>query len=332
MATKKCVRLQAHFQHRWDHCGQLREWLDARRLAQNADLSTPACGLYLHRLTCLRHIPHGSSHSHLSSIVIPSMDMRSVPWVFSLHRSLLPALPLLPPFPHGRRWLHDNQHPVQLRKRDLRHPGRLPHHHTCCALQNYEKAKRIVWVVDPTKSKQNLCVSWKPVNLQDCVWENHCRFIMKTILQEKETIHYGIKIGSEIYSYASSHENSSSKSSSGQGMGKIGEKLRRGNWRKSEARKSWSMKQGRRAQKFISPHWWTYVIWKMLNWRQSTKNTKAESYSEVTLWKMILVRTQYSLNKDHQHHKWEQQMSWISSQDCLVAQDKQLTQYLLFPR
>ena len=40
---------------------------------------------------------------------------------------------------------------------------------------------------------------------------------------------------------------------------------------------------------------------------------------------------QYSLNKDHQHHKWQQQKSWISSPDCLVAQDKQLTQYPRFP-
>ena len=31
-----------------------------------------------------------------------------------------------------------------------------------------------------------------------------------------------LKFGSQIYSYASSHENSSSKGSSGQGMGKIG--------------------------------------------------------------------------------------------------------------
>ena len=41
---------------------------------------------------------------------------------------------------------------------------------------------------------------------------------------------------------------------------------------------------------------------------------------------------QYSLNKDHQHHKWQQQKSWISSPDCLVAQDKQRMQYLLIPR
>ena len=42
-------------------------------------------------------------------------------------------------------------------------------------------------VKNPIKSKQNLCVFWKLLNLQDCVWENHCRLIMKTILQEKET-------------------------------------------------------------------------------------------------------------------------------------------------
>ena len=69
---------------------------------------------------------------------------------------------------------------------------------------------RIVGVVHPTKLKQDLRVFWKLVNLQDCVWENHYQIIMKTI-----------KFGSHIYSYASSHENSSSKGSSGQGMGKI---------------------------------------------------------------------------------------------------------------
>ena len=72
------------------------------------------------------------------------------------------------------------------------------------------------------RSNQNLRVFWKPVSLQDCVWANHCGFIMKTILQEKETVHYNITI-SQIDSYASSSLNSSSKSNSGQGLGKIGE-------------------------------------------------------------------------------------------------------------
>ena len=44
------------------------------------------------------------------------------------------------------------------------------------------------------KIKQDLRVFWKLVNLQDCVWENLCRIIMKTILQEKVTIHCNITI------------------------------------------------------------------------------------------------------------------------------------------
>ena len=46
----------------------------------------------------------------------------------------------------------------------------------------------------PTKLKQNLRVFWKLMNLQDCVWEIRYRIIMKTILEEKETIHYSITI------------------------------------------------------------------------------------------------------------------------------------------
>ena len=52
------------------------------------------------------------------------------------------------------------------------------------------------------------------------------------------------------------------------------ERFRRGTWRKSEVNQRWSMKQGRRAQEFILPHWWTYVIWKMPNWRQKHQKYK----------------------------------------------------------
>ena len=92
------------------------------------------------------------------------------------------------------------------------------------------------------------------------------------------------------------------------------------------------MKQGRRVQRFILPHWWTSVIWSMPSWRQSTKNTKVELYSEAILWKMIPDLMQYSLNRDHQHLKWQQQKSLMSNPDCQGAQDKQLTQYLLISR
>ena len=48
------------------------------------------------------------------------------------------------------------------------------------------------------------------MNPRECVWEIRYRI---TALQ----------LGSQIYSYASSYENSCSESSGGQGMGKIGE-------------------------------------------------------------------------------------------------------------
>ena len=42
---------------------------------------------------------------------------------------------------------------------------------------------------------------------------------------------------------------------------------------------------------------------KILNWMQSTKNTKVELYSEVILERTIQGFLQYSLNKVHQHLK-----------------------------
>ena len=47
-------------------------------------------------------------------------------------------------------------------------------------------------VVDLTKIKQNLRVFWKLVNLQDCVWENHCRHIAgkgDNSLQHEDLVH-----------------------------------------------------------------------------------------------------------------------------------------------
>ena len=61
------------------------------------------------------------------------------------------------------------------------------------------------------------------MNPPECVWEIRNLQITKTILQEMVRIHYSITIWSQIYSYASSYEDSGSESSSGQGMGKIGE-------------------------------------------------------------------------------------------------------------
>ena len=110
--------------------------------------------------------------------------------------------------------------------------------------------RRIVGVVHhPTKLKQDLRVFWKLVHLQDCVWENHYQIIMKIILQKKETIQYSIITWFTNLVLSLKPKKSSSKSSSGQGMGNIGEnfgvepdksqKQKRGDrWSKDDGRKS----------------------------------------------------------------------------------------------
>ena len=67
------------------------------------------------------------------------------------------------------------------------------------------------------------------------------------------------------------------------------------------------MKQEKKEQEYTSLHWWTSVIWRMPNWRQSTKNTMVELYCEETSWKIILDLMQYLLSRDHQRHRWRQQ-------------------------
>ena len=91
--------------------------------------------------------------------------------------------------------------------------------------KNIKSNKNWVTHVNPMRSNQNLRAFWKQVNLQDCLWENHCRLIMKTMLQEKETIHYSIKIWFKFIPMPQAMKILRSKGSSGQGMGKIGENL-----------------------------------------------------------------------------------------------------------
>ena len=133
-------------------------------------------------------------------------------------------------------------------------------------------------------SSLNLLVFWKPVNPQECVWKNLYRNIMKTILQEKETIHYSTIIWFislflclKLWKFLQRKQRWTRN-------GKNWRNFRRGTWRKSEARKRWLMKQ-EKDEKYTSLHWCTSVIWRMPNWRQSTKNTKVELYSEETFAK-----------------------------------------------
>ena len=85
------------------------------------------------------------------------------------------------------------------------------------AMQWKIKSNKIVGVVH-LKSKQNLRLFWKLVNLQDCVWKTFYQIIMSTILQERETVRHSMP----------SNENTRGKGSSGIRNGK--------NWRKLEVR------------------------------------------------------------------------------------------------
>ena len=139
------------------------------------------------------------------------------------------------------------------------------------------KIMKIVGMVHPTKLKQNLRVFWKLMNPQECVWEIRYRIIMKTILQENVKIHYSTTIWFtslflclKLWKFLQQKQRWTRN-------GKNWRKFRRGTWQNSEVNQRWSMKQGRRAQKFILLHWRTSVIWRMPNWRQNTKNYKGRA-------------------------------------------------------
>ena len=80
----------------------------------------------------------------------------------------------------------------------------------------------------------------------------------------------------------------------------------------------------------ILRRWRISVILRSRSWNHNFKNTKVESYSEVTLWKMI--QDQHSLNRYHQHYRWQPQKSWTWFQDYWDAQDKPEMEYLLIRR
>ena len=80
-------------------------------------------------------------------------------------------------------------------------------------------------------------VFWKLVNLQDCGWENQCRFIMKAILQEKEIIHYSTFIKFTNLFLCLTLWKFQQQSQQWTRNRKKWKKFRRGTWRKSEVRK-----------------------------------------------------------------------------------------------
>ena len=79
--------------------------------------------------------------------------------------------------------------PLRMLARNWKHQWLPP-----CLARHARKARMGRPVARLMISSLNLRVSWKPVNPQECVWKNLYQIIMRTILQEKETIHYSITI------------------------------------------------------------------------------------------------------------------------------------------
>ena len=151
------------------------------------------------------------------------------------------------------------------------------------------------------RTRQNTLVLLRTTNLWENAWKDVLTRIMKIILQEKGWIHWvtliwctNLFLCLEQWKYQMQRQQWRKK-------GKNSRKYRHGSWRRSETN----------SEKYILRRQWISVISRVRSWSHRFKNTKVESYSEVTLWKMIQDRMQYSPIKDHQHHKWRLQKWWI---------------------
>ena len=98
--------------------------------------------------------------------------------------------------------------------------------------------------------------------------------------------------------------------------------------------------QRKRIIYFSNRRWTNQTFWRRSgpeNTHLDTGTPNSRRKSQIFSWRIRTVSAfttsaPYSLNKDLQHLKGQPPKSWISSPDCLVAMDKQLTQYLLVPR
>ena len=104
-------------------------------------------------------------------------------------------------------------------------------------------------VKNTIKPNQNLRAFWKLMNLQDCVWENLYRVIMKTILQEKETIHYSNTIWFTNLFLCTKPWKSPQQRQQGKRNGKNWRMFQCGTWQKSELEGGdrWSKDKGRKS-------------------------------------------------------------------------------------
>ena len=140
-----------------------------------------------------------------------------------------------------------------------------------CFARHARKVRKARPVARLMISNLNLRVFWKPMNPQDCVWENLHRIIMRTILQEKGTIHYNITIWYTIFLCFQAMKISAAKAAVDK------------EWEKLEKIPAWDITKVRNKSEVIDEartkgakvHFASLMdICHFQNWRQSTKKYK----------------------------------------------------------
>ena len=97
------------------------------------------------------------------------------------------------------------------------------------------------------------CIPEADMNLRECVWEIRYRIIMKTILQGKVKNHFSTTTWFKFIPMPQAMKIPAAKAAVDKECEKL-EKISAWNLTKVRSKKEVSMKQGRRAQKFILPH------------------------------------------------------------------------------
>ena len=168
------------------------------------------------------------------------------------------------------------------------------------------------------------------MNPQECVWETRCRIIIKTTLQEKVRIHCSITIWfTSLFLCLKLWKFQPAKAAVDK------------EWEKLEKFSAWNLTKVKSKNEVIDEarasgakvHFASLMDLRHL--KNAELEAKHQKYKGRVALRGDIVKddsalTQYSLNKDHQHLKWQPPRSMESSPDCLVAMDKQQTQYLLY--
>ena len=125
-------------------------------------------------------------------------------------------------------------------------------------------------------SRLNLCVFWKLVNLQDCVWETSSKISWGLYCRKRWQITAALQFGLQIYSNVATMKIHAAKAAVIKRNVTNWKRFWRGTWRKSEEIRGdqWSKGQGHQSSFCLTDG--HSVIWRMLNWRQGTNNTKVE--------------------------------------------------------